>query len=70
MKRIIKGKEPLCLLKHRLTKEANYDNYHPKEPLKKALLIEQGYICCYCMRRISIDIAVDKTVRTLLKAQT
>ncbi|MGL6136783.1 MAG: retron system putative HNH endonuclease, partial [Planktothrix sp.] len=23
------------------------------DPLKKALLTEQGYICCYCMKRIS-----------------
>ncbi|MEA5620268.1 retron system putative HNH endonuclease [Cronbergia sp. UHCC 0137] len=53
MKQIIKGTEPLCLLKHRQTDQASYENYSPKEPLKKALLIEQGYICCYCMRRIS-----------------
>ena len=53
MKRIIKGIEPPCLLKYRQIDGANYDEYHPKEPLKKALLTEQGYICCYCMRRIS-----------------
>ncbi|WP_413171818.1 retron system putative HNH endonuclease [Anabaena azotica] len=53
MKRIIKGTEPPCLLKYRQIDGANYDGYHPKEPLKKALLAEQGYICCYCMRRIS-----------------
>ncbi|MBE9237649.1 TIGR02646 family protein [Anabaena aphanizomenioides LEGE 00250] len=55
MKRIIKGAEPPCLLKYRQTQDANYDGYHPKEPLKRALLAEQGYICCYCMQRISID---------------
>lgn len=53
MKRIIKGTEPPCLLKHRQIPGATYENYHPKEPLKKALLTEQGYICCYCMQRIS-----------------
>jgi uncharacterized protein (TIGR02646 family) len=53
MKRIIKGTEPLCLLQYRQTEGANYEGYHPKEPLKRALLAEQGYICCYCMRRIS-----------------
>jgi uncharacterized protein (TIGR02646 family) len=55
MKRIIKGIEPSCLLKYRQIQGANYEDYHPKEPLKKALLTEQGYICCYCMGRISID---------------
>ncbi|MBX9257289.1 TIGR02646 family protein [Desmonostoc muscorum CCALA 125] len=53
MKRIIKGIEPPCLLKHRQIPGATYEGYHPKEPLKKALLTEQGYICCYCMQRIS-----------------
>jgi len=55
MKRIIKGSEPPCLLQYRQTNNANYGDYRPKEPLKKALLEEQGYICCYCMQRISID---------------
>ncbi|MBD2443132.1 TIGR02646 family protein [Dolichospermum sp. FACHB-1091] len=55
MKRIIKGSEPPSLLQYRQTQDANYDGYHPKKPLKEALLTEQGYICCYCMQRISID---------------
>jgi uncharacterized protein (TIGR02646 family) len=55
MKRIIKGIEPPCLLKYRQIQGANYDGYSPKKPLKEALLTEQGYICCYCMRRISIN---------------
>lgn len=38
MKRIIKGIEPPCLLKYRQIDGANYDGYHPKEPLKKVLL--------------------------------
>ncbi|MFO0051547.1 MAG: retron system putative HNH endonuclease [Dolichospermum sp.] len=54
MKRIIKGSEPPCLLQYRQTRDANYDGYHPKELLKTSLLKEQGYICCYCMQRISI----------------
>ncbi|MFM6396449.1 retron system putative HNH endonuclease, partial [Planktothrix sp.] len=53
MKRIIKGPEPPCLLKYRQTANATYEDYRPKDPLKKALLTEQGYICCYCMKRIS-----------------
>ncbi len=55
MKRIIKGSEPPCLLQYRQIDGANYDGYSPKKSLKEALLTEQGYICCYCMRRISID---------------
>ncbi|MBE9142750.1 retron system putative HNH endonuclease [Planktothrix mougeotii] len=53
MKRIIKRTEPSCLLKYRQTANATYEDYRPKDPLKKALLEEQGYICCYCMKRIS-----------------
>ncbi|HLO86719.1 MAG TPA: retron system putative HNH endonuclease [Nostocaceae cyanobacterium] len=53
MKRIIKGKEPNCLLQYRQIPGATYEGYHPKDNLKKALLTEQGYICCYCMQRIS-----------------
>jgi uncharacterized protein (TIGR02646 family) len=55
MKRIIKGKEPPCLLIHRKTSGATYENYHPKENLKNSLLQEQGYLCCYCLKRISLD---------------
>jgi len=53
MKRIVKGAAPSDLLKYRLTKGATYADYRPKESLKKSLLIEQGYICCFCMQRIS-----------------
>ncbi len=53
MKRIIKGTEPPCLLQYRQIEGATYDNYRPKDPLKKSLLIEQGSICCYCMGRLS-----------------
>ncbi|WP_254173024.1 retron system putative HNH endonuclease [Planktothrix pseudagardhii] len=55
MKQIIKITEPSCLLKYRQTANATYEDYRPKDPLKKALLTEQGYICCYCMKRISED---------------
>jgi uncharacterized protein (TIGR02646 family) len=55
MKQIIKGNEPPDLLKYRLTKDLNvsYDNFRPKDSLKEYLLKEQGYICAFCMRRIS-----------------
>ncbi len=53
MKRIFKGKEPQSLFMHRLKSFANYDNYSEKNELRASLLTEQGYICCYCMQRIS-----------------
>lgn len=54
MKHIRKGKEPSSLLLHRKSYHAAYDNIpkHAKEELRRALLSEQGYICCYCMGRI------------------
>jgi uncharacterized protein (TIGR02646 family) len=55
--------EPLSLRAYRnTTPNARYDGYTDKDsnaqstktsPLKTALAQEQGYICCYCMRRIS-----------------
>jgi uncharacterized protein (TIGR02646 family) len=32
----------------------SYDKYREKDDLRHALLHEQGYICCYCMRKIDI----------------
>jgi uncharacterized protein (TIGR02646 family) len=64
MKNIIKGKEPSSLTEYRCSlKEENisnpksarsiFDNYPDKsKELKKSLLEEQGFICCYCMQRI------------------
>lgn len=54
MKQITKLQEPNSLLKHRAQQFANFDNIPiaTKEELKQSLLLEQGYICCYCMRRI------------------
>ncbi len=53
MKHIIKGKEPESLKTYRTqTDGASYDGYREKDDLRKALLEEQGYICCYCMGRI------------------
>ncbi len=53
MKRIVKGKEPQSLLEHRLKNFSDYDNFPKKDELRISLLTEQGYICCYCMQRIS-----------------
>ncbi|MDM8551429.1 retron system putative HNH endonuclease [Desulfobacterales bacterium HSG2] len=57
MRYIAKGKEPASLLAHRKNKEADYANLpkKAKNDLRKALLKEQGYVCCYCMQRIRED---------------
>lgn len=47
---IKKGKEPQEWCNHRCTPGADYE---AKPELRKALLREQGYICAYCMQRIS-----------------
>jgi uncharacterized protein (TIGR02646 family) len=44
--------EPSCLRDYRLTEGAKYQSI---TGLNEALLNEQGAICAYCMRRISID---------------
>jgi uncharacterized protein (TIGR02646 family) len=59
MKNIIKGKEPKSLTEYRCQQEGKtysrviFDSYLDKNTiLKKQLLDDQGYICCYCMQRI------------------
>lgn len=51
MKQIIKNTEPTSLVKHRATPHASYENLG-KDDVRSSLLIEQGYLCCYCMKRI------------------
>lgn len=52
MRRIRKGQEPKSWAEYRLsTPGANYQSA-PKAELRRALLREQGYVCCYCMGRI------------------
>lgn len=58
MKAIKKGTEPKLLIKYRLNKDAIYDGPNftaVKNKIRASLLKEQGYICAYCMRRISAD---------------
>lgn len=43
--------EPRSLVKHRATPGADYNGCN-KEDIRTALLMEQGYICAYCMKRI------------------
>ena len=51
MKSIIKGNEPASLIEHRAKQYASYANF-PKDNTRQSLLVEQGHICCYCMKRI------------------
>jgi len=50
MKQIFKNKEPKSLIEHR-SKGGKFDDLK-KDELRECLLNEQGYICCYCMKRI------------------
>ena len=49
---IDKQREPDSWTEHRLTPCAKYE---PTQDLRNALLIDQGFICAYCMRRIPAD---------------
>lgn len=51
MKQIIKNNEPVSLTEHRASQHSNFDNLQ-KDNVRNSLLTEQGYICCYCMKRI------------------
>ncbi len=44
--------EPSSLTRHKNTPNHNYKNYSKKNDLRQNLLKGQGYLCCYCMRRI------------------
>jgi uncharacterized protein (TIGR02646 family) len=61
MKHIVKGPEPKEYIEW---KAKACDDWQPtyndlsgnvKDAVKKALMEEQGHICCYCERRLSID---------------
>ena len=52
MRYIKKGSEPRSLREHRKQVGAIYGNYRYTNELRKALVHEQGNICCYCCSRI------------------
>lgn len=57
MKEIRKNPEPNSLTQYRLQQDAIYDGPNfttVKNDIRHSLLVEQGYICAYCMRRISM----------------
>lgn len=49
---IIKNSEPRSLSEYKKTKFAYYDGCN-KVDIRASLMIEQGYLCAYCMSRIS-----------------
>ncbi len=51
---IRKETEPRSLTEYRSQPGATYENYRDKDDVREQLLKEQGYICAYCMRRISL----------------
>lgn len=51
---IEKGREPRSLTQYKSQPGANYDGYTQKDDVRIQLLNEQGYLCAYCMSRISI----------------
>lgn len=55
MLNIIKRQEPPSFTFHRCQPNADYDNIpqSTRETLQKQILAEQGYLCAYCMQRIS-----------------
>lgn len=57
MQYIEKGQEPLRLKKYKEITRACFDDLEKdvKYEIKKSLLREQGYICCYCGKRIELD---------------
>ena len=59
MKSIVKGREPKKLKEYRRKPNATYDGTPEftgvKDKIKAQLLKEQGYLCAYCMSRISSD---------------
>ncbi len=50
---IKKNNEPASLTKYKKQSNAYYDGFKYKDDIREALLKEQGYLCAYCMRRIS-----------------
>ena len=53
MRAIIKQAEPPSLAAHRSVPGSTYESYSHRQELRRALVDEQGGLCCYCMGRIS-----------------
>lgn len=53
MIKIVKNNQPNSLVTHKKS-GGNYDNIpkETKKELRESLINEQGYVCCYCLKRI------------------
>jgi len=53
MIKIVKNNQPNTLVAHKKS-GGNYDNIptETKKELRESLINEQGYVCCYCLKRI------------------
>lgn len=71
MKQINKLPEPNSLVVHRASQHSFFYNIpqDAKEELKLNLLIEQGYICCYCLKRIPEKIDKDGLITYEMKVE-
>ena len=52
---IRKGSEPRSLTEYKSKPGATYDGYREKDNVRVQLLEEQGFLCAYCMSRISLE---------------
>jgi uncharacterized protein (TIGR02646 family) len=50
----LSNQPPSLVLYKKTDIHPTYDKYREKDDLRRALLHEQGYICCYCMKRIDV----------------
>lgn len=61
MKHIQKSREPRTLQQYRASADPSsstlFDDFPDKDGLRRSLLKEQGYICCYCLKRINCDVS-------------
>nr|VFK55459.1 MAG: TIGR02646 family protein [Candidatus Kentron sp. TUN]VFK61469.1 MAG: TIGR02646 family protein [Candidatus Kentron sp. TUN]VFK65952.1 MAG: TIGR02646 family protein [Candidatus Kentron sp. TUN] len=61
MKHIVKQDEPEAFIRWKAPAGPDWQPSYgvlggkPKQAVKKALMVEQGYICCYCERRLTDD---------------
>jgi uncharacterized protein (TIGR02646 family) len=71
MKQITKIVEPNSLVQHRANQPAFFDNLPllAKEELRQHLLLEQGHICCYCMKRIPEKVEIDSAINYEMKVE-
>ncbi len=52
MRTITKRAEPASLTRHRSTQQADWAGYRDVADARKALCVEQGFICAFCTNRI------------------